>query len=186
MRVRSLRLLLVPAAVGAVLLTGCSGEPKNAAPDTHVSFKPVPTATSVEPTRSGTGVIQWYQSGGAELLGNLISAARIAQGSHEADKAYIDLGDLSARLEAARGYTVAYIPDQKTHETWTKARQHLSSGLATVLNTSGLGVVQADPSKAAQTTAEGWAEIGQGIEGLRETDNQLRALGCVPTKDPWK
>lgn len=174
------------AAIGAVLLTGCAGEPEISPPRTNVSFKPAPTTTAPEPVRSGAGVIQWYQSGGSELLNGLISAARSAQAEHRGNKVVIDLGSLSSRLEEARGYTVAYIPDQKTHESWTAARQHLSNGMGRVLNASGLGVSPTDKGRAEQAAANGWAEIDKGIEGLKETDDRLRALGCVPSGDPWK
>ncbi|MFD5146580.1 hypothetical protein [Streptomyces sp. NPDC058401] len=177
--------------LGAALLTGCAGEPEIAPPKTNVSFKPAPTA--VAPTPSSTGpvdpgpaVIRWYGTGGEKLLHELIFAARGAQAEHNADKIVIDLGPLSSRLEEARGYTVAYIPDQKTQETWTKARERLASGMATVLNSSSLGVSPTNRDKAAEASDIGWAEIGEGIQGLKETDDRLRALGCMPTKDPWK
>ncbi|MGW5402067.1 hypothetical protein [Streptomyces sp. NPDC003952] len=177
--------------LGAALLTGCAGDPGITPPKTNVSFKPVPTATAPSPSSTGPAdpgpaVIRWYGTGGEKLLHELIFAARGAQAEHKAGKIVIDLGPLSSRLEEARGYTVAYIPDQKTHDTWTKAREHLASGTATVLNSSGLGVSPTDKDKAAEASDIGWAEIGEGIQGLKETDDRLRALGCMPTKDPWK
>ncbi|MGW1777223.1 hypothetical protein [Streptomyces sp. NPDC002104] len=195
MRVRLLLVsLLVPAvAAGAVLLTGCAGDPEAAGPKTNVSFKPAPTVTAPAPTPSSTGpvdpgpaVIQWYGTGGEKLLHELIFAALSAQAQHRNGKIVIDLGPLSAQLEEARGYTVAYIPEQKTHDVWTEARKHLSDGMGTVLNASRLGVSPADQEKAAEAADIGWAEIGEGIKGLKETDDRLRALGCMPTKDPWK
>lgn len=134
----------------------------------------------------GPGVIQWYGTGGEELLHGLIYQALSVQGQHKDGKIVIDLGPLSAQLEEARGYTVAYIPEQKTQDVWTKARERLSSGMATVLNASGLAVSPTNKEKAAEAAAIGRAEIGEGIQGLKETDDRLRALGCMPTKDPWK
>ncbi|MCJ0875528.1 hypothetical protein [Streptomyces sp. AP-93] len=131
-------------------------------------------------------MIQWYGTGGEKLLHGLISAARTARGRHEDGQVVIDLGPLSARLEEARGYSVAHIPEQKTHAAWTKARERLSTGVGTVLNASRLGVSPTDQNKAAEGFAIGWAEIGEGIQGLKETDDRLRALGCLPTKDPGK
>ncbi|MCX5124542.1 hypothetical protein [Streptomyces sp. NBC_00347] len=191
MRVRlPLVSLVTVGAVGAALLTGCAGEPEITPPKTNVSFKPAPTFTAPTPSATGPvnpgpGVIQWYGTGGETLLHELIFAARSVRSQHDAGKIIIDLGPLSARLEEARGYTVAYIPEQKTQDTWTKARERLASGMATVLNASGLGTSPADQEKAAEAAAIGWEEIGEGIQGLRETDDQLRALGCMPTKDPW-
>lgn len=190
MRVRLPLVSAVTAgAVGAVLLTGCAGEPEIAPPKTNVSFKPAPTFTAPTPTgpvNPGPAVIQWYGTGGEDLLHGLIRAARVAQGEHEDGKIVIDLGPLSSRLEEARGYTVAYIPEQKTQDSWTKAREHLASGMGRVLNASGLAVSPTNKEKAAEAAASGWAEIGEGIQGLKETDDQLRALGCMPTEDPWK
>ncbi|WP_327253307.1 hypothetical protein [Streptomyces sp. NBC_01244] len=181
----------VTCALGAALLTGCAGEPEITPPKTNVSFKPAPTFTAPTPSATGPvnpgpGVIQWYGTGGEKLLHGLISAARTARGQHEDGKIVIDLGPLSDRLEEARGYTVAYIPEQKTHDTWTKAREHLSSGMHRVLNASGLAVSPTNKEKAAEAAAGGWAEISEGIQGLKETDDRLRALGCMPTEDPWK
>ncbi|AWZ09673.1 MULTISPECIES: hypothetical protein [unclassified Streptomyces] len=184
MRVRLLHQLLVPVAAGALLLTGCAGEPESKAPNTNVSFKPVPSATAPEPSKPGAGVIQWYQSGGRERLNGLITSARIAHGSHEADKVYIDMGPLSTSLEDAHGY--AMIPDPKTHESWTKARKQIGSGLRRVMATSGLGVPSRDVDDMAGVPGDGWSWIADGIETLRDTDAQLRALGCVSTEDPWK
>ncbi|MFE4262542.1 hypothetical protein [Streptomyces sp. NPDC056883] len=192
MRVRlPLVSLVTVGAAGAALLTGCAGEPEVTPPKTNVSFKPAPTFTAPTPSATGPvdpgpGVIQWYGTGGEKLLHGLIYQARSAQGQHEDGEILIDLGPLSAQLEEARGYTVAYIPEQKTQDTWTKARERLSSGMATVLNSSGLAVSPANKEKAAEAAAIGWAEIGEGIRGLKETDDRLRALGCMPTKDPWK
>lgn len=187
MRIRVLRLFLVPVAVGAVLLTGCAEEePESAQVKTNVSFKPVPSVTVSAPTDNGVKVIQWYGSGGAKLLNDLISASRSAKAQHEANKIVIDLGYLSSSLEAARGYTVAYIPDQKTHDAWTQARQDLSDGMGMVLNASGLGVARTTDEKAAEASANGWARINKGIDGLKATDDRLRAFGCLPTEDPWK
>ncbi|CAM5477980.1 hypothetical protein SAVIM338S_03236 [Streptomyces avidinii] len=184
MRVR-LPVPAVAAAVGALLLAGCAGEPDNKAPDTHVSFKPVPSATAPEPTKSGAGVIQWYQSGGRERLNALITSARIAHGSHESGKAYIDMGNLSTSLEETRGY--ATIPDAQAQESWTKARSQIGSGLRRVLATSGLGVpATMAPDEMAGVPGDGWSWIADGIATLRTTDAQLRALGCVSTEDPWK
>ncbi|MFF1415691.1 hypothetical protein ACFVX6_38975 [Streptomyces sp. NPDC058289] len=190
MRVRlPLVSLVTVSAVGAALLTGCAGEPEITPPKTNVSFKPAPTFTAPTPTgpaNPGPGVILWYGTGGEELLHGLISAARHARAEHEEGRIMIDLGPLSSRLEEARGYTVAYIPEQKTHDSWTKAREHLSNGMGRVLNASGIAVSPTNKEKAAEAAASGWAEIGEGIQGLKETDDQLRALGCMPTKDPWK
>lgn len=184
MRVR----LLVPAAaaLGAVLVAGCAGEPDNKPPDTHVSFKPVPSTTAPEPTKSGAGVIQWYQSGGRERLNALITSARIAHASHEADKVYIDMSTLSNSLEATRGY--ATIPDAQAQESWTKARSQIGSGLRRVLAVSGLGAPPTGPDEMDGVPGDGWSWIADGIETLRTTDAQLRALGCVPSaaEDPWK
>nr|WSX51346.1 hypothetical protein OG409_21835 [Streptomyces sp. NBC_00974] len=180
MRVR----LIVLATVGAVLLTGCAGESDNKPPDTHVSFKPVPSATVPESAQSGAGVIQWYQSGGRDRLNGLITSARIAQGSHEAGKVFIDLSTLSDRLEDTRGYTT--IPDAQTQESWTKARSQIGSGLRRVLATSGLGAPTTQPDDMEGVPGDGWSWIADGIESLRTTDTQLRALGCVSTDDPWK
>lgn len=58
--------------------------------------------------------------------------------------------------------------------------------MGTVLNASGLGVSRTSEEKAAEEEAIGWAEIDEGIKGLKETDDRLRALGCMPTEDPWK
>ncbi|MER5486521.1 hypothetical protein ABT024_25375 [Streptomyces sp. NPDC002812] len=183
--------LVTVGAVGAALLTGCAGEPEITPPKTNVSFKPAPTFTAPTPSATGPvdpgpGVIQWYGTGGEKLLHGLIYQARSVQGQHEDGEIIIDLGPLSAQLEEARGYTVAYIPEQKTQDTWTKARERLSSGMATVLNASRLAVSATNKEKAAEDAAIGWAEIGEGIQGLKETDDRLRALGCMPTKDPWK
>lgn len=206
------RLPLVPAAaaaigalVGAVLLTGCAGEPEAASPKPTASVRPTPsptpststssTSTSSAPSPTptapasvdpGPAVIQWYHSGGEKLLHGLISSARSARAEHEADEVVIDLTLLSSGLEEARSYSVPYIPDAKTHETWTKAREHLSSGMALVLSASRLSVSPMNKDKAAEASAAGWADIGQGIAGLKETDDRLRAMGCLPTKDPWK
>ncbi|WP_327306223.1 hypothetical protein OG730_24260 [Streptomyces sp. NBC_01298] len=191
MRVRLPLVPAVTAVAAAVLLTGCAGDPEVAAPKTNVSFKPVPTVTaptpgSTAPVNPGPGVIQWYGTGGEKLLHGLISTARSARGQHQDGKIVIDLGPLSDSLEAARGYTVAYIPEQKTQDVWAEARKHLSSGMGTVLNASGLGVSRTSEEKAAEEEAIGWAEIDEGIKGLKETDDRLRALGCMPTEDPWK
>ncbi|MFD9307390.1 hypothetical protein ACFWCB_32755 [Streptomyces sp. NPDC060048] len=178
------RLLLVPVAVGAVLLTGCAGEPESPPIKTNVSFKPVPSTTASDPAKSGAGVIQWYQDGGRERLNKLIASARIAHGSHEADRMYIDMGPLSRSLEDARGY--AMIPDPKTHETWTKARTQIGSGLRRVLAISNMGVPSSEYDEMEGVPGDGWTWIADGIESLRSTDAQLRALGCVSTEDPWK
>ncbi|MGW6708951.1 hypothetical protein ACWGDE_29235 [Streptomyces sp. NPDC054956] len=183
MRVRSTVLAAV-AAVGALLLSGCAGEQETKAPNTNVSFKPVPSDTAPEPTKSGAGVIQWYQSGGRERLNSLITSARIAHGSHEAGKAYIDLSNLSTSLEDARGY--ATIPDPKVHESWTKARKQIGAGTRRVLATSGLGAPPTEPDEMDGVPGDGWSWIADGIETLRDTDAQLRALGCVSTENPWK
>ncbi|MFD6889718.1 hypothetical protein [Streptomyces sp. NPDC059957] len=40
--------------------------------------------------------------------------------------------------------------------------------------------------EAAERAAAGWAQIGEGIQGLKATDDRLRGFGCLPTEDPWK
>nr|WSX51345.1 hypothetical protein OG409_21830 [Streptomyces sp. NBC_00974] len=183
------RLLVLAAAVGFALLTGCGGEPDEpevAAPKTNVSFKPAPTYTAPEPTRGGAGVVPWWAGGGEDLVNGTISAARRAYAEHEADKMVIDLSFLSGRLTEAKTY--ASIPDAKAMESWTKAREQLNTGMHKVAAASADALPKLEPERAAEVSAAGWADIGSGIETLKDTYAQLKDLGCVPayaSDDPW-
>lgn len=188
MRARLLVLAAV-AAVGSTLLTGCGGEPDEpevAAPKTNVSFKPAPTYTAPLATPSGTGVVPWWTGGGEELVNGTISSARRAYAEHEADRMVIDLSFLSGRLTEAKTY--ASIPDAKAMESWTKAREQLNTGMRKVVAASADALPKLEPERAAEVSAAGWADIGSGIETLKDTYAQLKDLGCVPayaSDNPW-
>ncbi|WP_330296960.1 hypothetical protein [Streptomyces sp. NBC_00503] len=183
------RLLAAMAAVTAVtaattVLAGCSAEPASSAPNTHVSFKPQPsTPTTPEPTRTGSAVIQWYGTGGVDLLNNLIASTRSVRGQHEQHAVFIDFAHVSTDLKAARAG--GSIPDAEAQKAWWSALDRIDAATTAILVRSGLSLQEVPVGTTVQSEDEAWEGIGLALTDLKDTETRLHDLGCLPKGKPW-
>lgn len=189
MHARVLRLSAATVAVTAVtaataFLTGCSAQPESSAPKTHVSFKPAPSApTTPEPTSTGSAVIQWYGTGGVDLLNNIITSTRHVRGSHEEHAVFIDFAEVSKDLKAARAH--GPVPDAQAQKAWGSALDRIDAATTAILVSSGLSLQDVPVGTKVQSEPEAWEGIGLALKDLKDTETRLHDLGCLPKGKPW-
>lgn len=187
MHARVLRLCAATVAVTAVtaFLTGCSAQPESSAPKTHVSFKPAPSAPATpEPTSTGSAVIQWYGTGGVDLLNSLITSTRHVHGAHEEHAVFIvGAVDVSKDLKAARAH--GPVPDAQAQKAWWGALDRIDAATTAILVHSGLSLQDVPAGTAVQSEDEAWEGLGLALKDLKDTETRLHELGCLPKGKPW-